>query len=459
MDPKLIIIGLDCATPQLVFGEFAAEMPRLHALARRGRFGRLESTTPPITVPAWTAMVTGKDPGQLGCYGFRNRSTHGYDDLFFANATAVKEPTLWNVLSRHRKRCIVLNVPQTYPPKPLNGILVGCFLTPDKSVPYTYPPEIAAELDTLADGNYIIDVNDFRTDDKAALLDQIYTMSRRRFQVVRHWLAHQEWDFFMFVEMGPDRIHHGFWRYCDPTHRLHEPGNPFRNTLRDYYRWLDERIGELLDQVGRETAVMIVSDHGARGMRGGICINEWLQRQGYLVLKEPPAAATSLKMDMVDWSRTRVWGEGGYYARVFFNVRGREPQGVIPPAEFSAFRDRVQAEIEAIGDEQGRPIGSVIYRPERLYRECRNIPPDLIVYFGDLSWRSAGVVGGGALHVFENDTGPDDANHDRFGIYVYFDPRRPAGGQTGDASIFDITPTVLDYFHLPVPDDAIGRPW
>ncbi len=263
----------------------------------------------------------------------------------------------------------------------------------------------------------------------------------------------------MFVEMGPDRIPHGFWRYCDPTHHAREPGNPFRNTLRG--------LLSLARRADRRTAGSGRSQNRRHdcqrprcpGMRGGICINEWLQRQGYLVLKEPPAAATSLKMDMVDWSRTRVWGEGGYYARVFFNVRGREPQGVIPPAEFSAFRDRVQAEIEAIGDEQGRPIGSVIYRPERLYRECRNIPPDLIVYFGDLSWRSAGVVGGGALHVFENDTGPDDANHDRFGIYVYFEPRRPAGGQTGDASIFDITPTVLDYFHLPVPDDAIGRPW
>ncbi|NLI45830.1 MAG: hypothetical protein GX414_01845 [Acidobacteria bacterium] len=116
MGPKPIIIGLDCATPRLVFGEFASEMPRLDALARRGRYGHLESTTPPITVPAWTALVTGKDPGQLGCYGFRNRSTHGYDDLFFANASTVREPTLWNVLSRLRKRCIILNVPQTYPP-------------------------------------------------------------------------------------------------------------------------------------------------------------------------------------------------------------------------------------------------------------------------------------------------------------------------------------------------------
>jgi len=121
-----------------------------------------------------------------------------------------------------------------------------------------------------------------------------------------------------------------------------------------------------------------------RGMQGGVCINEWLCRQGYLVLKEPPATPISLKINMVDWSRTRVWGEGGYYARVFINVQGREPQGVIPQAEFPAFRDRVQAEIEAIGDEQGHPIGTVVYRPELIDRECRNIPPDLIVYFGNL---------------------------------------------------------------------------
>jgi predicted AlkP superfamily phosphohydrolase/phosphomutase len=459
MSTRLLLIGLDCADPRLVFEEFAGDMPRLRELAGRGRFGRLESTIPPITVPAWTAMVTGKDPGQLGCYGFRNRRSRDYGDLAIANATAITEPTLWNLLSRKRKECIVLGVPQTYPPKPLNGVLVGCFLTPDKSVPYTWPPEVAREIDELADGDYIIDVDEFRTHDKDRLLAQIHTMTQRRFQVVRHWLRHRSWDFFMFVEMGPDRIHHGFWRHCDPRHRLFEPGNPYRHAIRDYYRLLDREIGSVLDLAGPDTAVLVTSDHGVRGMQGGICINEWLRRRGYLVLREEPPAPTPLKASMIDWPRTRVWGEGGYYGRIFFNVQGREPQGLLPPAEYDSFRDRLQAEIEGIGDEQGRPIGTVVYRPEDIYRECRNIPPDLIVYFGDLAWRSAGSVGTGAVHIFENDTGPDDANHDRYGLYIFYDPARPDGGIDRDASIYDVAPTVLHHFGQTAPEGLRGRAW
>ncbi len=182
---RVFIFGMDCMEPSLVFEAWRDELPNLRRLAEGGAFGPMTSTIPAITVPAWTAMMTSKDPGTLGFYGFRNRKSYGYDELYFANAAYVKEKTLWQILSRNRMTSVVLGVPQTYPPKPLNGTLVGCFLTPDKTVPYTWPKEAAAEVDALADGDYIIDVKDFRTDEKERLLDQIYTMTRRRFNVER----------------------------------------------------------------------------------------------------------------------------------------------------------------------------------------------------------------------------------------------------------------------------------
>lgn len=457
--PKLVIIGLDCAAPELVFDKWVGDLPNIKQLMEEGTWGPLHSTIPPITVPAWTAMMTSQDPGQLGFYGFRNRSGWGYDDLYFANAKYVKAKTVWNWLSRNRLKSLVFGVPQTYPPKPLNGVMVTSFLAPDKNVQFTWPDEIKKELDECAEGDYIIDVRDFRTEDKDWLLEQIYTMTRRRFKAFRHFLKKGEFDFAIMVEMGVDRIHHGFWRFFDRNHRLYEPGNKYENAIHDYYVYLDEEIGKTLDSLNDDASVMIVSDHGAKTMVGAICINEWLMKEGLLVLKEKPTKAVRMKNDMIDWSKTRVWGEGGYYSRLFFNVKGREPLGVIEASEYDKFRDELVEKLEAMTDENGNNIGTRALKPEQVYRAVNNVPPDLIVYLGNLDWRSAGTVGGGKIHIYENDTGPDDANHAENGIFVWRKRNGEKQAQKKELfSIYDVAPTILDYFGIPIPSEMIGTP-
>jgi len=456
MEKKLIVLGLDCATPQLIFGEWRDHLPNLKGLMERGFYGKLRSTIPPITVPAWTSMMTSQDPGMLGFYGFRNRKSYGYEDLYFANANYVKAKTVWNYLSRHRMSSMVFAVPQTYPPKPLNGMMVGCFLTPNKEVQYTYPDEIKGELDMVANGDYIIDVENFRTELKDELLQQVYQMTERRFKAFRHFLKKDFYHFAMVVEMGIDRIHHGFWRFFDKGHRLYEPGNKYEEVIFKYYQALDKEVGRVLDMLSEDTSVMVVSDHGAKRMEGAICINEWLQREGYLTLKDKPSSQTRLRMDMIDWEKTKVWGEGGYYCRIFFNVRGREPQGAIPPQEYESFREEVKAKLEALEDEEGRCINTKVFLPEETYRQCKNIPPDLVVYLGNLDWRSAGSVGIGSVYLYENDTGPDDANHAEDGILIWDVPRREIRAEQEVYSIYDIAPSILRYFEIEIPPEMIG---
>ncbi len=457
---KVLIIGLDCLTPQLTFDRYLDSLPNLKALMDAGTWGNLRSCDPPITVPAWSCMMTSKDPGQLGFYGFRNRKDHSYDALYFANSLAVREPTVWNLLSRKRMDSVLIGIPQTYPAKPLRGNLVTGFLAPDNESTYTFPEELKEEVERVADG-YIIDVKDFRTEDKNWLKDQVYEMTEKRFRVAEHFLGTKPWHFFMFVDMGPDRLHHGFWRYCDTEHRLYEPGNPYENVLLDYYITLDRKIGKLLGEVDLDsTTVLVVSDHGAKGMHGGICVNEWLMQEGYLRLKEAPVEPGRLRMDAIDWPATRVWGEGGYYSRIFFNVEGREPEGVIPPGDYEKMRSEIIEKLEALGDEEGKPIGTRVHRPEDLYRTTRNVPPDLIAYFGDLDWRSVGSVGMGCLHTFENDTGPDDANHDYNGLFIMADPRIPSserGRELEGITLYDVAPTVLDCLGVKIPDDMLGQ--
>ena len=258
------------------------------------------------------------------------------------------------------------------------------------------------------------------------------------------------------VEMGTDRIHHAFWRYFDKEHRLYEPGNPYEGAMLDYYRALDAKIASLLAHADEDTAVLVVSDHGVKRMDGGICVNEWLRREGYLSLLEEPTEPTRLTPDMIDWSRTKAWGEGGYYSRVFLNVEGREPQGVVPAEEYETARTELKRRLEALGDESGEPIGTLAHRPEELYPERRGIAPDLLVYFGDLGWRSVGQVGTDSIHVFENDTGPDDANHAPEGMYVLVHPDGAVGpGEERD--LRDIAPTVLELLGEPVPAEMEGR--
>lgn len=480
---KVAVIGLDCAEPSLVFERWIEDLPNIRRLTRAGLYGRLESCLPPITVPAWSCMATGKDPGTLGVYGFRNRQDHSYDGLSIATNLDVKEPRVWELLERHGKRSITVGVPQTYPiTRPPAGVQITCFLTPSIESQYTHPPELREEIARLV-GEYMVDVKGFRTPDKAWLLRQIYEMTDRRFAVCRHLLQTRPWDLFWMVEMGTDRIHHGFWQYMDPQHHRYQPGHALESAIHDYYVHVDRRIGELLEVLDLErTAVLVVSDHGAQRMDGGVCFNDWLIREGYLVMKrgagraaalpgsgtQPPGAggrstpsdagagAERFRFEDVDWSRTRAWGEGGYYGRLFINVQGREPQGIVPPGEYERLRDELARKLEALPDPSGRPMGTRCYRPEAIYRHVNGVPPDLIVIFGDLHWRSVGTVGNPDIYTFENDTGPDDANHAQHGLYVL--AHRSLRMQRRDASIYDVAPTILKLFGEPAPPDMLGRP-
>ena len=453
-----MVIGLDCAEPSLLFDRWLDQLPNFRKLIQSGAYGKLRSCDPPITVPAWSVMTSSQCPGALGIYGFRNRADYSYDKNTIANSTAVKADRVWDILSRSQKRVILIGIPQTFPPKPVNGILVGDFLTPDIKAEYTYPADFKNEIAKVV-GEYILDVRDFRSDNKASILRDIFEMTEKRFKLARHLLSKEAWDFFMMVEIGVDRIHHAFWGYMDEAHRKYEPGNPFQNAILDYYKFVDTQIGELLKFADKDTSVLVVSDHGAQTMQGSICINEWLIREGYLVLLEPhPKTPTPLAKLKVDWDKTKAWGDGGYYSRIFLNLKGREPQGIVPKNDYEDLRSELIKRLEEMPDEKGDPLGTKVFKPEELYPVIKGVAPDLFAYFGNLRWRSAGTIGRDSIYTFENDTGPDDANHGQYGIFI----ARPTGGRRGSGcleglKIQDIAPTILNLLDVPIPSDMEGK--
>lgn len=454
---KVVVIGLDCMAPELVFDKWLDKLPNMKRLIHTGVYGPIESSIPPITVPAWTTLATSKNPGKLGFFGFRNRPASSYTDIEIANSLAVKEPTVWDILSGAGKKVGVLGVPQTYPPKPVNGFMVTSFLTPDTSCKYTYPVELMIEIERLV-GDYMLDCENFRTEDKKGLLDQIYRMSEQRFKLAKHFLTTRDLDFFMMVEMGPDRIHHGFWKFFDESHRKHQYHPEYSGAIEEYYIYLDTRIGELLPLVEDEAYVMIVSDHGAKKMDGCININDWLIEEGYLKLKSPPEGIVRIKAADIDWENTVAWGWGGYYSRVFLNVKGREPLGKIDPRDYEKVRDEIAQRIREIPDDMGNPMDTRALKPQDVYTgEHVDEAPDLLVFFGDLSWRVTEDIGHDSTYGFETELGPDDALHSQYGMFVLSDGETENGKRVEGLRLIDCAPTILSLMGVSVPDDMEGR--
>jgi predicted AlkP superfamily phosphohydrolase/phosphomutase len=191
-------------------------------------------------------------------------------------------------------------------------------------------------------------------------------------------------------------------------------------------------------------------------MKGAFCVNEWLIDKGWLAVKERPAKPTSLDDLPIDWERTRAWAWGGYYARIFLNVEGREPKGIIPAEDYEKVREELLAELGAIRGPKGESWATKVIKPQECYEELEGEYPDLMVYFDDLYWRSAGTLGYGTKYLPENDTGPDDAVHAQEGIFILSDPRVRTK-KTMRADILDIAPTVLDIMGIPLPEGLKGK--
>jgi predicted AlkP superfamily phosphohydrolase/phosphomutase len=192
-------------------------------------------------------------------------------------------------------------------------------------------------------------------------------------------------------------------------------------------------------------------------MMGGLCFNDWLIQEGYLSLAAQPSAVTPIKDAAIDWGHTVAWGDGGYYGRLFLNVKGREPDGIVEPARYEEVRDELVARLEAAPGPDGAPLGTKVLKPQQVYPEVRGVAPDLIVYFGDLAWRSVGSVGNRSIYTYENDTGPDGANHDRTGVFAMAGLPGQRTGEVHGLNLVDVGPSILRLYGMEAPEGAVGR--
>lgn len=451
---RVFVIGLDSAPPELLFNRFLEMLPNIRRLLSTSIYGPARSTVPAITIPAWAVMVTGKTPGELGLYGFRHRKEGTYNEVWVPHSMMIKEPTVWDYLAERERRSVLVGIPPSYPPRKVNGVMVSCFLTPDRSSEYTYPPELKGEIERLV-GEYMFDVV-FRKEDRDEVKEKLWEMTRRRFEVIRYLIEEKEWDYFHFVEIGLDRVHHAFWKYFDENHHLYPGrGNPYESVISDYYKLLDEEIGKTLKLIDLDkTAVLIVSDHGVKAMKGAFAINQWMIEEGLLRVRNPEVLREGRRVGFeeldVDWSSSKAWAWGGYYSRVFVNLKGRDPEGTVNEEDYDRVRDEIADLIRGIRGPNGERWENKVFYPELIYPKTIGDKPDMLVYLDDLNWRAAGTLGHVTNYLAENDLGPDDAVHSEYGVFSLHLPGSE-GTSNVELTIYDFAPTVLKLFGIEVP--------
>ena len=495
---RVLVIGIDGGTFDLIDPWVAAgDLPNLAHLVAEGVRGPLESTLPPVTSPAWPTFATGMNPGKHGVFDFI-RPAGGQFEL--VNATSIRAPTLWQILSQAGRTVGVMNVPVTYPPAPVNGFMISGMLSPMNGN-ITYPDGLldryANQLKPYRIAPHVQYKPGNETEFTADLLDLVECRGEYALQLMDDYPQ----DFLMFHFLSTDTLQHALWRFVDPSHPRYDPKTAarFGPTVKQLHRRIDDFIGQMLNRIADDTTVIVMSDHGFGPLHHVVNLNLFLLEHGLLRLRRgvwtrlktslfraglTPASiwhlveraglqnyvwqvskstrnkvvSKFLSFDDVDWSRTLAYSIG-HVGQIYINLKGREPEGIVEPGEeYMAVRQRV---IDTLQNLRYPTTG------QTLVDEV--IPGDQVVQ-GPFAGRSPDlhVVLDGyraiAFPLFATDgrivtrqIRGDSGCHRRHGIFIAWGPEVRSGETVKGARILDLAPTILHLMELPVPADMDGR--
>jgi predicted AlkP superfamily phosphohydrolase/phosphomutase/O-antigen/teichoic acid export membrane protein len=488
--PSALVIGLDGATWDLLSPMIAAGwMPNLARLVAEGTSAPLRSTLPPLTAPAWSSFMTGLNPGRHGVFAFQ-RALNRDLERTYVNATAIQAPLLWERVSAHGLRVGVLNVPLTYPVRPVNGWLVSGMMTPSEESDFTYPAALAPALRAR---RYTIDLRvlkqerDYRAPaQRLALVNDLQRVLQERQTALEELLLPQGGDFIMVVYETPDRLQHWTWRYLDDLLGLSGPHaferTPIHAAVEAAYRAVDDAIGRTLAlAAGPHTRVFMLSDHGFGFRHTRVHMDQWLASQGWLTYAAGKADVRKrLKQSMgwikrflprslllrgrrafavnriLDWAHTQAYsGVASEYA-IYINRRGREPYGVVDEAEVDALRRAIKARLLNLVDpRQGQRVVRAVYNREEFYQgPFTDQAPD-IVYELAPGYEPTSEVSPGQL--FTDVTAEGEGMHQPDGIFLAWGPDIVAQRLGPGLGLADLTPTILYSLGVPVPQGLDGR--
>ncbi|HLH32677.1 MAG TPA: alkaline phosphatase family protein [Terriglobia bacterium] len=413
----------------------AGELPNLAGLFKDGSKRRMNSVQPCISSVAWASYLTGKNPGKHHIYGFIDKKPHTFD-LYVPTASHMRGDTILDLLSRAGKRVFMMNVPVTYPPRRVNGVLIGCFLC-SRLEQIAYPANISEELKDIG---YKIDADaKIARQDLDQYLKDCNEALEKRAEALFHFLKREPWDFFQCHIMETDRMNHFFWSHME------ENDPRYAKAVLDFYRRVDQIVGEVAESIGSEAQLILLSDHGFCSIDKEIYLNYYLAEAGLLKLRtSQPRSISDMHPDSMAYSLIP--------GRVFINLKGREPNGSVQPEQYEDVRELVKHEMMAMRDpESCKPIIRSVLKREEVYTgadlttaaDLIAVPHDGYDLKSDIRKMMPGertaLVG---MHTFD----------DSF-LFVRDRDLRCADNELW---IGDVGPTILDMMSIPAPSDMDG---
>jgi predicted AlkP superfamily phosphohydrolase/phosphomutase len=425
MPARVLLVGLDGATFDLIEPWAASgDLPHLALIMEEGAWGRLRSTTPPATFPAWTSLMTGVNPGQHGVFDFTRRLP-GRNAIEFINATYRRRPSIWRLLSEAGLRVGVMGFPATYPPEMVNGFLISGFDSPvatgiDRS--FVSPPELYEEIRREVGSYEITGFQEVRIGPgwHEGALQKLRHAARRRTEIASYLLDREQWDCFAVHFGESDTVAHHFWAFHDSGSPRHDEAGAarFGRAILEVYQELDRALGVLLAHAGQDATLFVVSDHGSGGTGDHVIhLNGWLAQNGWLRFAPTglrgrgtawlkrlglalPAALqewafrgplhglvdrleSNARLGDLDWAGTRAFSEEtNTFPSIWINVRGRDPEGTVDPgAEYEQVRDELVARLlEWLNPESGEPVIAHAWRREELFHGAAlETSPDIVL--------------------------------------------------------------------------------
>ena len=437
-DRRVLVVGLD-GVPFSLLKALSDEgkLPNWAKLLELGSFKRMNSVHPCVSSVAWATYMTGKNPGKHNIYGFVDRFPASMD-VFIPTSRDMTGETLWEILSQAGKKVVVINVPVTFPPREVNGILISGFLCPNIDK-IAYPKEQASVLKEMG---YRIDVDAWQARESLdRFLEDLHLTLDKRIEAMFYFLEREEWDFFQIHIMETDRINHFLWG-------LWEEGDPqYGPEFIKYYQKIDAILGRINAGLEEGTRLIVLSDHGFCGMKKEVFLNHWLQREGWLKFREK--APKSVK-DIHQESKAYSLIPG----RIYVNLAGRESSGSVRfPDEYERIRGEVKEALLGMRDpDSGERIIEKVLKREELYHGPHfNEGPDLVAipYNGydlkgnldkkELTYKGP-LVG---MHTY------DDAF-----FYIRDVEINRGNNQFG---VMDVMPTILKLIGVNPPEDLDGQ--
>jgi predicted AlkP superfamily phosphohydrolase/phosphomutase len=479
---KVLLLGLDGMTFSVLGPAFEAGcLPRLKQLIDGGSSGTLRSTIPPFTPPGWVSIYTGVNPGKHGVFGFEVGNIQRPGGPITLGH--VRVPAIWNIANAQGRPFGLFNVPVTYPPPSIEGVVVTGMLTPEQeregSTHFTHPRELGDELIRRL-GGYEIDVKiDHRKDWRSpVIVDRLISNTLVKRQALKYVLdAYSDLSMLFVVLEAPDRVLHSYYKYLRPEfdHWKRPEGAMVRERVWELFSRLDEVIADLIDWVGSDSHVLVMSDHGFGPKLKAIDLNLALHGWGLLATRRIGSAlyapwarrlagvakqilpinilyrARQAGHQAIDWTQTKAFAAPYSQQGIYVNLEGREPHGIVRQDEYESVRDTIVKRFEELVDpEDGRPVLDRIFRREEVMKgPASEEGPDLFPVCRGYTYELSD--GRYSPDVFEDYGSRPHGFHSLDGIFAVAGPGINQSSKL-EASVCDITPTALYLAGLKIPE-------